>query len=39
MPGFPFESIGAMNDATLAAGLDELLKATAQSGASPFRRF
>jgi twitching motility protein PilT len=34
MPVFPFESVGAMSDDSLAAKLDELLKATARFGAS-----
>jgi len=34
VPDFPFESVGAMSDDTLAARLDKLLKATARFGAS-----
>jgi twitching motility protein PilT len=34
MPVFPFESVGAMSDDSLAAKLDELLKATSRFGAS-----
>jgi twitching motility protein PilT len=34
MPGFPFESVGAMSDDALVARLDALLKATARFGAS-----
>ena len=33
-PQFSFETIGAMDDASLAAGMRELLKATARYGAS-----
>ena len=33
-PAFPFESVGAMSDDTLAAALGDLLKATAHFGAS-----
>jgi len=34
VPKFPFETIGAMDDASLATGMRELLKATARYGAS-----